>query len=114
MTADMTRAAALTARRYAVPGSLVLAVSDPLDQVTGTYRLHVDDAGGATCEPCSDSPEPSSTSAPWGRLLLGGAPGTTSVQTLRRAGRSSAADDVATRTAALFAWADPAFCGTWF
>ena len=41
--------AALSAREYAVPGSVVLEVADPAGQAAGVYRLRVADDGTATC-----------------------------------------------------------------
>ena len=44
--------AALTARRYAVPGVLVVQVGDE-----GTYRLDVDETGEASCESVTSEPD---------------------------------------------------------
>jgi predicted acetyltransferase len=106
--------AALTARRYAVPGTLVLDVADPLDQVTGRYRLEVDDALSVTCVPTSEPADVALGVGDLGSLLMGGSPGTTSVAALRRAGRLTASDEAAARATAMFSWSEPAWCGTWF
>jgi predicted acetyltransferase len=47
--------AALGARSYSAPLDVVLSVSDPIGDVSGTYRLSAD-TGGAECAPTSDEP----------------------------------------------------------
>jgi predicted acetyltransferase len=47
--------AALGARSYSAPVDVVLLVSDPIGDVSGTYRLSAD-TGGAECAPTSDEP----------------------------------------------------------
>ncbi len=49
--------AALEARRYRLPGTLVVEVRDPLGRVDGRYRLDVDEAGVGRCEPTGDQPD---------------------------------------------------------
>lgn len=106
--------AALAARRYAVPGTSVLDVTDPHGHAAGRYRLDVGDDGRAGCERTSAPADVTLDVGSLGSLLLSGAPGTTSVQALRRSSRLEASDVAAARAAALFSWGDPAWCGTWF
>jgi predicted acetyltransferase len=47
--------AALTARSYTAPVDVVLGVSDPFGDLSGSYRLHAD-ADGAECATTTDSP----------------------------------------------------------
>jgi predicted acetyltransferase len=46
---------ALEARSYSAPVDVVLGVSDPFGDMSGSYRLHAD-ADGAACLPTSDDP----------------------------------------------------------
>ncbi len=63
--------AALSARRYATTGSLVVEVDDPLGFAHGRYRL---DAGpdGAACVPTTDEPDLSAPVGALGAAYLGG------------------------------------------
>jgi predicted acetyltransferase len=47
--------AALTARSYSTALDVTMAVSDPIGDLTGTYRLHADDEG-AECVATTDEP----------------------------------------------------------
>jgi predicted acetyltransferase len=47
--------AALEARSYSAPANVVLGVSDPFGDMSGSYRLHAD-ADGAECVTTSDDP----------------------------------------------------------
>jgi predicted acetyltransferase len=108
--------AALSARRYPVPGTVVLDVADPLADVgggrtCGRYRLEVAADGTACCTPTSHAADLHLAVDALAALWLGGAP----AAVLHRAGRLQAADPGAlARASALLSWPDPAWCGTWF
>jgi predicted acetyltransferase len=82
--------AALSARRYEVPGRVILDVRDPLGFAEGRFLLDVDAEGAATVEPVDGDVEPdvSLGVGELSALLLGGV----SALTLARAGRLQAAD----------------------
>ncbi|HEX6417669.1 MAG TPA: GNAT family N-acetyltransferase [Acidimicrobiales bacterium] len=63
--------AALGARRYAVPGSMVLQVDDPLGHAHGRFRLE-GGPGGAACTPTDDEPDLSLPVGALGAAYLGG------------------------------------------
>jgi predicted acetyltransferase len=76
-------AQALSSRRYAVPGSVVVEVADPTFPMTaGRYRLEADELG-ANCEPTGAAPEIELGVEDLAAAYLGGV----SVTTLARAGR---------------------------
>ena len=65
--------AALTGRRWSAPADLVLRVHDPLLTANdGTWRLHVDAEGAATCERSSAAPDLELPTEAVGALYLGG------------------------------------------
>lgn len=78
--------AALAARHYTTPGSLVLAVDDPFGPwAAGRFLLETGD-GRARCTPTTRSPDLSLGAADLGAIYLGG----TRPSTLARAGRVTA------------------------
>lgn len=100
--------AALSARRYPVPGALVLDVADAQGQVAGRYRLAVADDGTATCERAEgEEPDLALDAAGLASLWLGG--GSPSVASLVAAGRARPGHPAAVgRAHALFSWPEPA------
>ncbi|MCW2771167.1 MAG: family N-acetyltransferase [Aeromicrobium sp.] len=64
--------AALTARTYASPGQLVLAVDDPDGPAAGTWAIDVDERGEATVEATHEPADASATATALGSLYLGG------------------------------------------
>ena len=106
--------AALSARSYAVAASLVLEVSDPTGQTSGTYRLVAADDGSATCVRVEGArADVRIDVAALGSLWLGTA--IPSALALLSAGRIRA-DDGATlaRLHALMSWPVPADALTHF
>jgi predicted acetyltransferase len=66
--------AALAARRYAIPGELVLEVRDDTEvSVSGRYRLTAHD-GAAACAPTAAAPDLAVTQAALAAAYLGGGP----------------------------------------
>lgn len=63
--------AALTARRYEADGEVTFGVVDPMERVTGTYRLRVSGGVGA-CERIDSAAELTLKLADLGSLYLGG------------------------------------------
>ncbi|MGH3325412.1 MAG: GNAT family N-acetyltransferase [Streptomyces sp.] len=61
----------LTARRYAVPGSLVLEVRDKAGLTGGRYRLEVGADGAGNCETTHDEPDLALDAGELGTLYLG-------------------------------------------
>jgi predicted acetyltransferase len=105
--------AALTARRYPVPGRLVLDVTDPLPGASGTagrWLLEAAEDGTAECTPTTAEPDLRLGVAELASLWLGGA----SAGVLSRAGRLDGGPDAVARATALLGWPEPAWCGTWF
>jgi predicted acetyltransferase len=102
---------ALTARRYAVPGSLVLEVSDALrPRNQGRFRLE-GGPDGATCVPVGASPDLALDVADLGAAYLGGA----SLATLARAERVAELTPGALLQAdRMFAASPPPTCTTHF
>ncbi|MFH8249652.1 GNAT family N-acetyltransferase [Microbacterium sp. B2969] len=102
--------AALTARRYAASGSVVLDVTDPFGFAEGRWLLEVDADGTATVS--TDIPE----GLPVVRLgvaeLSAAYLGSVSLATLTAAGRVEATDVFA--AARLFAWPVPARLSFWY
>jgi predicted acetyltransferase len=64
---------ALSARTYATPGTLVLAVDDPAGHASGTFRLEAAPDGTATCTPTDSTPDLTLTAADLATLYLGDA-----------------------------------------
>lgn len=104
-------AAALTARRYRVPGTLVLEVADPFRSgAAGRYRL---DGGpdGADCRRSTDDPDLSMGAEELGAMYLGGV----APSTLAAAGRVVEHHPGALRMAdAFLGGSPPPFCRTHF
>lgn len=64
---------ALSGRRYATPGEVVLEVTDPsIVSVAGRYRLSAD-GDAVSCEPTTSAPELTLTQAALAAIYLGGA-----------------------------------------
>lgn len=97
--------AALVARTYAAPGSLVLQVGD-----TGTYRLEVDQSGEAACEPHSGEADLVIGLEELGSVYLGGVRPTI----LWGAGRIAGDSDALRRAQAMFASEKAPYLGTGF
>ncbi len=101
--------AALSARRYALPGQLVIEVDDPDDQAGGRYLLEVDDSGVGRCTRTDGQ---SGAGADihlrvndLAGLWLGGGETTPTVATLVSIGRAKVRDEAtAARAHALFSW----------
>lgn len=66
--------AALTARTYASPGRIVLAVTDPDGFADGTWSLEVNSEGNGTVAASDEAPEATMTVNALGSLYLGGVP----------------------------------------
>ncbi|MGI8625994.1 MAG: GNAT family N-acetyltransferase [Geodermatophilaceae bacterium] len=102
--------AALSARRYRVEGTLVLAITDPQGLAGGNYEL----SGGPDGAQCSASSRCADVSMPvdtLGAILLGGY----SLRQLARAGRAREDRAGALDTAdAMFSTSAPPWCSTWF
>jgi predicted acetyltransferase len=102
--------AALSARRYRVEGTLVLAITDPQGLAGGNYEL----SGGPDGAQCSASGRCADVSMPvdtLGAILLGGY----SLRQLARAGRAREDRAGALDTAdAMFSTSAPPWCSTWF
>ncbi len=107
-------AAALSARSYAVPGTLVLEVSDPTGQAAGTYRLTAGEDGSATCVRADgEHPDVGIDVAALGSLWLGTA--IPSALALVSAGQVRVRDDATlARLHALMSWPVPAHALTHF
>lgn len=101
----MDVAGALTARSYSAPLDVVLAVDDPVGDVTGSYRLRAD-SDGAECAATTDEPA----------VLLdledlsAGYMGRPRFRQWARAGRLSGADDALTALDAAFTWDPQPWC----
>jgi predicted acetyltransferase len=105
--------AALRGRRYAVPGELVLEVSDHHEPapVTGRYRLIADRQGRVQCEPTRDEPDLEITQRTLASIYLGGY----RLAEMRLAGgarefTSGSLD----RLDLMFSWPLPPWNATWF
>ncbi|MFI2641767.1 GNAT family N-acetyltransferase [Streptomyces sp. NPDC018610] len=103
---------ALTARRYAAGGELVLEVQDPFLATTDRYRLTVDGQGDAVCGPTDRPADLTLDISDLGSVYLGG----TAPSTLVRAGRVRAHHPAApARADALFLHTDRTpHCLHWF
>jgi predicted acetyltransferase len=77
--------AALSARTYEVPGTVVLQVNDEL--AGGRFALTVDESGAATCEPTTAEPDLVLGAGELATLWFGLAHGTGSLDAMRRLGR---------------------------
>ncbi len=98
-------AGALAARRYAAPGRVVLAVTDPMGQVDGRYLLEVDDLLAVSCERVSDADADLTLGAQALASLWLGAGTTPGLAGLVAAGGATVRDETAlVRAHALFAW----------
>ncbi len=98
--------AALAARRYRVPGRLVIEVVDAaLPDVGGVFELH-GGPDGAECKPSDAEPELRLDAMALGAAYLGG----TRLTTLARAGHVAAAPDVVERADLLFSWPEAPWC----
>jgi len=108
--------AALTARRYPLPGRLVLHVDDDLPAATvegrgaGRWLLEVAADGTASCTPTDDAADLRLGVDALASLWLGGV----RPDVLARSGGLAGDAAAVARAGALFSWPDPAFCGTWF
>lgn len=80
----------LSARRYAAPGSFTLRVLDPLGFADGTWRLTIDDSGGAQAIVTDADPDVTLTVNALSSIVLGGVP----ARTLRAAGLVDGAEHV--------------------
>ncbi len=101
---------ALAGRRYAVAGTLVVEVRDPLGHADGRYRL---DGGpdGASCQPITAPPDLSMDVDTLGSLYLGGGGATG----LAAAGRLAEHRPGAARLAeAMLRTGSAPWCNTWF
>jgi predicted acetyltransferase len=103
--------AALATRRYAVPGDLVLEVTDAfMPEVGGRYHLAAGPSA-TTCEPTRAAAELELSIADLGALYLGGV----RLATLARAGRvRELAAGALARADVLFAAERAPWCGTPF
>jgi predicted acetyltransferase len=111
--------AALSARRYASPGRLVIDVDDQDDHTGGRYLLEVDDSGAARCRRMDAQPDTEPDLSlrvnDLAGLWLGGGESTPTVATLVSIGRATVRDDAtAARAHALFSWPVPPWAVTHF
>lgn len=107
--------AAFSARRYALPGRLVIDVDDPDDQTTGRYLLDVDDTGAGRCARTDADADLHLRVNDLAGLWLGGGETTPTVATLVALGRARVRDDATTaRAHALFSWPTPPWAATHF
>ncbi len=100
--------AALTGRRYAVPGRVVLEVLDPRSSTnTGVFAIEADPEGKVTCEPTREDAPLVLSIADLGAIWLGG----TRLGSLAAAGRIQVGDPGALALAdAMFSWPTPPWC----
>ena len=104
--------AALSARRYAMKGQVVVQVrdlrTDARESAAGRYRLATDDSGAGECESTTAEPDLTLDVADLGSLWLGGGAGVPSLGSLVRSGRVALADSASLpRLSALFGWPVP-------
>lgn len=97
--------AALTARAYSSPVEVVLGVSDPLGDISGTYRLSANGAD-VTCSASSDEPEVMLDLEDLGAGYMG----MPRFRELARLGRVKGSDQVLTAIDAAFRWDPPPWC----
>jgi predicted acetyltransferase len=104
--------AALSRRRYAAEGSLVLEVADPFCPWNEGRWLLEGGPDGATCRPARDAPAPSLRlhAAALGSLFLGG----TSVTLLASAGSVQGDADAVRQAQLMFATGTDPWCSTKF
>lgn len=103
-------AAVLSARRYRVPGTVVLEVTDPQGQAAGRYELS-GGPDGAQCASSTRSADLTMPVATLGAAVLGGF----SLRQLARAGWADEHHPGAVDCAdLLFSTAAPPWCSTWF
>ncbi len=98
--------AALSERRYAVPGHVVFEVEDPFnEEINGVYEL---DGGpdGAECTPSEREPEFSIDNGDLGAIYLGG----NRLDTLVRAGRVTGHPAALHRADLMFSWTPAPWC----
>ncbi len=112
--------AALSARRYTVPGRLVIDVEDRDDQTTGRYALDVDDRGVGRCTRVGGANGAGSVDLALrvndlAGVWLGGGETTPSVLSGVTAGHVRVRDDAtAARAHALFSWPTSPWAATHF
>ncbi len=112
--------AALSARRYAGPGRLVLDVEDPAAQAAGRYALEVDEDGVGRCARLRGAGAAEPVDLALGvndlaGLWLGGGETTPSILSGVTAGRVRVRDEAtAARAHALFSWPTPPWAATHF
>lgn len=97
--------AALSARRYSTDGSLVLEVSDPIDNRTSRYRLEVSDGAGS-CRATSRSPDLTLDMEDLGAGFLG----RTRFRLLNALGRVSGSPQACALADAMFDWHPRPWC----
>jgi predicted acetyltransferase len=90
---------ALSARTYATPGTLVLAITDPHGHASGTFRLEASTDGTATCALTDTVPDLTLTAADLATLYLGDA---SAVRLAALGNLTEHHPDAAARTDALF------------
>jgi predicted acetyltransferase len=104
----------LAARRYDRDASLVLEVTDVVDDepgpAAGRYRLEVRD-GTATCERTEAEPDLTVEARQLGAASLGG---TSLIDATRRSGAPERRAGALREADLLFRAADPPWCSTWF
>jgi predicted acetyltransferase len=91
--------AALSARKYSQPGSVVFKVHDSLGLAAGTWRLEVD-AGQGMCKPTRSSPDIELDIEDLGACYLGWA----RFRALARAGRMSGSPSALSLVDGMFGW----------
>lgn len=105
--------AALTARRYPVPGEVTLTVTDPLELTEGTFRLTCSEDGEATCTPITEPDDYAESEGPHltlgvdalASLWMGGGAGVPKLADLLLRGDASLTDPADLESvSALFGW----------
>jgi predicted acetyltransferase len=97
--------AALTGRSYAAPIDMTLGISDPVGDVSGTYRLRVD-GDEVECNPTNDTPQVRLDLEDLGAGYMGRA----RFRELARAGRVSGDPETLTALDAAFTWDPQPWC----
>ncbi|NNC75018.1 MAG: GNAT family N-acetyltransferase [Acidimicrobiia bacterium] len=98
---------ALAGRKYRVPGSIVIDVTDQFRPATsGAYRLDIDDSGAASCTRTDEAPQLTLSMETLGSIYLGGIP----VHELANAGLITGDQEAIELADLAFGWGVSPFC----